>query len=568
MTVDRDQETTNHFYGLTWKEVTIPMRDGSFLAANLYQPDAPGRFPVILSICPYGKDLHFTEFGPNNPKIKPAYAHLQDKGPLLGWETANPDYWVPQGYAVLRIDERGIGQSPGRLDVLSEGLKRDYYDAIEWASVQDWSTGKVGLLGISYLAISQWGVASLQPPHLACMIPWEGACDLYAEFAYPGGMLANGFIDFWWKNGILPNQYNPDGRISEEELAQNRVEFPQLVRQHPMRDATWEARSADLAKIEVPFLSAANWFSAGIHTRGNFLAFQQAPSEHKWLEVHLGSHVGQFYTIEGHDLQKRFLDYWLKGLDTGLMREPRVKLAIPTSDNSYKWRYENEYPLSRTVWQSLALDAATLTLSRDMSGTEAAAGFEGDHDRESRGFGKPYMMKPFSANEASAKRLLFRTAPFTHETEILGPIKLRLWASSSTDDMDIFVSLRQLDAEGREVTHEGANAEDYPVSQGWLKASLRHTDPARSTPSKPFYTFDRIEKLVPGTPYALDIELWDSAAVIAAGHSLLLEIGSQNQSGAGLQLQTADDREWGADVTLHTGGRFDSHLLLPVIPKR
>jgi predicted acyl esterase len=133
--------------------------------------------------------------------------------------------------------------------------------------------------------------------------------------------------------------------------------------------------------------------------------------------------------------------------------------------------------------------------------------------------------------------------------------------------MDIFVSLRHLDAEGREITYEGANAKNYPISQGWLKASLRNIDADQSTPAKPIYTFDRVEKLIPGTPYALEIELWDSAAVICAGHSLVLEIGSQNQSGAGLQLQIADDREWDADVMLYTGGRFDSYLLLPVIPE-
>lgn len=187
-------ETTNHFYQLIWREVRIPMRDGSHLAANLYQPDGPGQFPVIMSMCPYGKDLHFTEFAPANPTIKAEYAHSQDKGSLLSWETPNPEFWVPQGYVVLRIDERGIGHSPGKLDILSESLKEDYYDAVEWAGTQEWSTGKVGLLGISYLAMSQWAVASLQPPHLTCIIPWEGTVDYYAEFTYPGGMLANGFI--------------------------------------------------------------------------------------------------------------------------------------------------------------------------------------------------------------------------------------------------------------------------------------------------------------------------------------------------------------------------------------
>ena len=559
-------ETTNHFYQLTWREVRIPMRDGSYLAANLYQPDVPGQFPVIMSMCPYGKDLHFTEFAPANPTIKAEYAHSQDKGPLLSWEAPNPEFWVPQGYVVLRIDERGIGHSPGKLDILSESLKEDYYDAVEWAGTQEWSTGKVGLLGISYLAMSQWAVASLQPPHLACIIPWEGTVDYYTEFTYPGGMLANGFIDFWWKNAVLSNQYNPDGRMSDDDLRSNRVEFPEFARHNPLRTKAWTDRSGDISKIEVPFLSSSNWFSAGMHTRGNFLAFQNAPSPHKWLEVHIGSHAGEFYTVEGRELQKKFLDYWLKGIDTGLMKEPRVKLAIPTGGSNFTWRYENEYPLARTEWRKLHLSASSRALVSEQPENIATVGFSGDNERESRDWGKPYLTKQFSKEENSSKRVLFETTPFESETEILGPIKLRLWASSSTDDMDIFVSLRHLDADGREIVNEGSNARNYPISQGWLKASLRKLDPVRSTDWKPYYSFDEVESLKRNTPYPLEIELWDSAIVIPKCHSLLLEIGSQNQSGCGLTIQTADDRVWDAEATIHTGGSFDSHLLLPIIP--
>lgn len=564
--IDLINERTIHHYPLTWREVHIPMRDGSYLAANLYQPDADGQFPTIASLCPYGKDLHFTEFAPANPTIVPEYAHSQDKGPLISWEATDPDFWVPQGYAVLRIDERGIGRSPGVLDLLSESTKHDYYDAIEWVAAQPWSNGKTGLLGVSYLAMSQWAVASEQPPHLTCIIPWEGSVDYYADFAYPGGILANGFLDFWFAHGVLENQYNPDHAFSPEQLQANRVDFPAFARHNPLRNEAWARHSADLSKVEVPFLSASNWFSAGIHTRGNFRAFQQAASPHKWLTVHVGSHVGEFYAEGGRALQKQFFDFWLRGIDTGLLAEPRVKVALPTGGSNFTWRYEDEYPLRRTQWQPFYLDAASGQLGSEPWPAAAQASYQGDHDRESAHWAHPYLLKPFSKSEVSAKRLLFETPPFAAETVLMGPMKLRLWVSSTQEDLDVFVSLRHLDAHGQEVVNRGSNTANFPISQGWLRASLRKLDPAQSTPTKPYYAYDEVQPLVPGQPYPLEIELWDSAMLVPAGHSLLLEVGSQNQSGCGITTQWAEDRTWDADATLYTGGEYDSHLLLPIIP--
>lgn len=560
-------QRTNFFYKIKWREVKIPVRDGGYLTANLYQPDAEGLFPVIMSMCPYGKDIHFSQFAPANPTIAIEYSHSQDKGPLLSWETPNPEFWVPQGYAVLRVDERGIGNSPGKLDILSETLKKDFYDAIEWAGIQPWSNGNIGLLGISYLAMSQWAVASEQPPHLKCIVPWEGTVDYYAEFCYPGGIQTNGFLSFWWRNGILPRQYGANQGYSEEQLQANRIDFIKFVKDHPLRDESWKKRSADLNKVKIPFLSASNWFSAGMHTRGNFLAFQKAASEHKWLEVHIGSHVGAFYSEEGRALQKRFLDYWLKEIDNGLMNEPKVKLAIPHGENKYTWRYENEYPLKRTQWTRFYLDANSKQMTLKQPTESTAVSYHGDKDCESKYWARPFMMKPFNLNEKNTKRVMFETEPFGNETEILGPIKLRLWASSTTDDMDIFVSLRNIDPNGEEVTNSGALTETFPISQGWLRASLRKVDEKISTEYKPYYTFDEIQKLIPDQIYSLDIEIWDTAIVLNKGHRLLLEIGSQDQSGCALVTRTSEDRNWNADVTIYTGNEFDSYILLPIIPE-
>lgn len=243
-----------------------------------------------------------------------------------------------------------------------------------------------------------------------------------------------------------------------------------------------------------------------------------------------------------------------------------MKLAIPRGGNSYTWRYENEYPLKRTQWTRFYLDASSKLLTVELPQAKSQLCYDGDKERESRHWAEPFMVKAFSREENNSKRILFETAPFENETEILGPIKLRLWASSTTDDMDIFVSLRNIDPLGNEVVNSGALTDQFPISQGWLRASLRKTDDQISAEYKPYYSFDEIQKLIPGEVYPLDIEIWDSAIVVAKGNRLLLEIGSQNQSGCALLTQTADDRVWEADVTLYTGDEFDSYLLLPIIP--
>lgn len=167
------------------QNVAIPLRDGALVYANVYRPNGVGAYPVVMTFGPYGKDIHFRDFNPT------AYAQIAEHGRYLNWETPNPDWWVPRGYVVVRVDQRGIGTSPGYLDLLSRQQGEDFYDAIEWAGIQPWSTGKVGLLGISYYAASQWQVAAMQPPHLAAMIPWEGFVDLYREAIRHGGIYSN-----------------------------------------------------------------------------------------------------------------------------------------------------------------------------------------------------------------------------------------------------------------------------------------------------------------------------------------------------------------------------------------
>jgi putative CocE/NonD family hydrolase len=196
------------------RDVSIPMDDGLVIKADVYRPKTTKPVPVVMTSGPYGKGVTYQEH------YKLMWDWLIEKHPdllpgstrsFLTWETVDPEIWVPWGYAVIRVDSRGAGRSPGYLDIFSPRETRDYYNAIEWAGTQPWSNGKVGLNGISYYAINQWHVASLQPPHLTAMVPWEGAADMYRDWYRHGGILSNKFMETWYPRQVKTLQHgNPE----------------------------------------------------------------------------------------------------------------------------------------------------------------------------------------------------------------------------------------------------------------------------------------------------------------------------------------------------------------------
>ena len=235
-------------------DVPVPMPDGTVLRADVYRPAAEGRYPVIMTHGPYAKGLAFQAgfagmWKPLSSKYPDAVAGSSNR--YQNWETADPEKWVPDGYACVRVDSRGAGRSPGRLDIFSAQETRDYYDCIEWAGTREWSNGKVGLLGISYYAVNQWQVAALRPPHLAAICPWEGASDYYREFTHHGGILDT-FVSVWYPVQVAAVQYggggrgetNPTtgepiaggGRLTDGELAASRADSPADLLAHPFDD--------------------------------------------------------------------------------------------------------------------------------------------------------------------------------------------------------------------------------------------------------------------------------------------------------------------------------------------
>jgi predicted acyl esterase len=549
------------------KDVVIPMSDGTGLRANVYRPPTAGPHPVVMSFGVYGKDIHFADgFTPQWKKLNEIYPGIVgdgSSGEHLRWEVPDPERWVPDGFIIVVVDGRGSGMSPGFLDVYSPRETRDYYECIEWAGTQPWSNGKVGLLGISYLAIKQWQVAALQPPHLAAIVPWEGASDFYRDAQRHGGIFSNAFNRNWWPRQILANQHG-NGQTTHRDRATgkattgkplslailrgNRSEFSEEMDNHPLDDAWHRDHSAKLDNVRVPLLSAANWGGMGVHLRGNVEGYLQAGSKEKWLFGHIGTHYESFYLPHYVAIQKRFFDHYLKGLDNGWEKEPRVQLAIRQPDGTAAMRKEHEWPLARTKWTPYFLDAAANRLTLDAPSAQGQASYS-------------------SPNESAT----FLTEPFTQDVEFTGPVSLKLWISSTTSDADIFAVLRIFDPEGKEVTFTGAH-EAVPVGQGWLRASHRKLDLARTLPYRPYHTHDEVQKLVPGQVYPLDVEIWPTSMVYRKGYRLCLTVQGGDfvvdKPGRLLHDDPVDrnTEDFGGVTTIHTGAKFDSHMLMPMIP--
>jgi predicted acyl esterase len=549
------------------KHVGIEMPDGVVLRANVFRPLASGRYPVIMSFGVYGKDVHFEDaFNPQWQVLKRIYPGLDrdgSSGRWLRWEMPDPERWIPDGFVVVTVDGRGSGMSPGYLDPFSPQETRDFYECIEWAGLQPWSNGKVGLLGVSYLAIKQWQVAALRPPHLAAIVPWEGAWDSYRDRGRHGGILSDSFTRAWWPRQILSNQHG-SGQTSHrdrdtgerttgpalpsEMLAGNTHNVPDEMLRHVLCDAWVAERTPRMDRIEVPVLSAANWGGPGLHLRGNIEAFDAVSSRHKWLFAHIGTHYESFYLPHYVALQKRFFSRFLRDEPNGFEHEPPVQLAIRQADGTAQLRQEHEWPLARTQWTPLYLNASTLGLQLVAASDTAQVTFD-----------------------AMGEGLTFRLPPFEHEIEFTGPVSLRLWVSSTTNDVDVFAVVRVFDPEGRECTFVGAH-EPVAVAYGWLRASHRKLDAQRSLPGRPWHPHDELQPLVPGEVVPLDVEIWPTSLVCPPGYTLALTVrGNDFVVAAPGRLRHDNPADRPAEVfagrtTLHTGGPYDAHLLLPVIP--
>jgi uncharacterized protein len=578
--MDAAKSDTREGMKIEW-DVPVPMDDGTDLRADVFRPIGAGNYPVILSYGPYAKGLSFQEGYKGNwtRLIKAAPEILQgSSNKYQNWELVDPEKWVPDGYACVRIDSRGAGRSPGYLDVWSDRETEDLYLCVEWAGTQPWSNGKVGINGISYYAMNQWNVAALRPPHLAALCIWEGSSDYYRELCRHGGILSD-FLNSWHPRQVASVQHGVGERgaksivtgepvagpvtLSEEDLARNCADTPGEAKRRQFVDDYYSARTAEFEKINTPLLSAANWGGMGLHTRGNFEGWLCAGSKQKWLEVHGDTHFTHFYSNYGEALQKRFFGHFLKGEDTGWSKQPLVSLNIRHPNEKFVLRGENEWPLARTRWAKYFLHPDGYGLGLDVPAAETTLSYDSTGDG-----------------------ITFRTPPLTESVEITGPVAAKLWISSETCDADLFLALRLFDPAGKEVTFIGANDPRVPIGLGWLRASHRKLDREKSRPYRPWHSHDEEWPLIPGEPVELDIEIWPTCIVAPRGYRLGLTVSGRDYEvdGRDAALPNApypmkgvgpflhidmDDRPpaiFSCRSTLHFAAGKQPYLLLPIIP--
>ena len=502
-------------------DMPIKMSDGSVIRCDVFRPDDEGQYPVLMAAGPYGKWLSFQDeiWGGQWKmlcKQEPEILKLSTNQ-LQNYEFPDPERFVPDGYVLIRIDVRGTGRSPGLMNLYSSQETKDFYECIEWAGVQSWSNGRVGLNGVSYLAMNQWQVAALRPPHLKAMCIWEGCSDFYREFYRHGGIHCL-FGDLWYNKYVLPIQYGLGNRgwksninggwvsgpenLSDQELEANRVDWRTATRQNKFAsDEFWTSRLPDFSKIETPLLSSANWGGQGLHLRGNIEGFLNANSKQKWLNFHCLEHWTEFYTSGGIALQKKFFDYFLKDIENGWGHEPKIQMQIRHPYNEMKTSSATEWPLKNTQWIKLYLNSRDTSLTKESASVNQILSFESYSDG-----------------------LTFLTPPMEREIQMIGPSSSKLYISSSTSDADIFLVLRVFTPDLKEVTFSGSNDPHTPMAHGWLRASARKLNMSLSKDYQPYHSFDIEEPLEVGKKYELDIEIWPTCITVPKGYRVGLSV--------------------------------------------
>jgi predicted acyl esterase len=496
------------------RDVGVKMRDGVTIYADIFLPVGNEKVPAILSWSPYGKTL---------PQLAPPGVAPDAVSGLQKFEGPDPAYWCNHGYAVINVDARGSFFSEGDIYYWGTTSANDCYDFIEWTAAQDWCNGKIAMSGNSWLGIIQWFAAVQNPPHLAAIAPWEGHIDLYRCDVLLGGIPDTAF-----------NNLN-----TSTQIGLNRVEdMSVMVQKHPLMNAYWQDKSPQLEMITVPAYIVASW--GGHHTID---AFRRISSKEKWLRVHNTGEWPDYY--EYADDLRRFYDYFLKGIKNGWEKTPRLRLSVldPGGTDQVN-RPEKEWPLARTRYEKLYLDASKGTLSLSPLTNESLVRYKADDNQSKTVF----------------------TIDFKNDTEFIGYVSLHLWIETDVvDDADLFVLLHKLDAAGRPVL----GGFGFVGPDGRLRASHRRLDSSRSTPWLPYHPHDREELLEPGQAVPLDIEIRPIGMRWHAGEKLELIVAGYNVMDrfrkvlpGGMNLPAPETRNKGNHI-IHTGSRYDSYLLMP-----
>jgi predicted acyl esterase len=549
------------------RDVALKMRDGTTIYTDIFRPVNEGKYPALVAWSPYGKQIggQWLDDVPGRSGVP-----LEWVSELQKFEGPDPAFWVAQGYVVLNPDPRGAYNSEGNINYWGRQLAEDGYDFIEWAAEQPWSSGKVGMAGNSWLAVSQWFIAAEQPPHLTAIAPWEGFSDHFRDTGNRGGIPAPAFSE------AIIQTFAGNGYVEDQ---------PRMIAEQQLMNAYWEDKKARLERIEIPAYVVASFTNAA-HTHGSFDGYRNIASKQKWLRVNNTNEWLDFYTPKYESELLAFFDHFLKGINNGFEDTPEVRVCVlDPSGTDVVDRVESEWPPARAVHTKLFLDTSNHLIQQQPE-KEAQMSYD-----------------------IAAKDVIALSYTFPEDTEVTGYMSLRLWVEAKgSDDMELAVTVEKRDADGNPYNRELGEGMMGPVAAtGLLRVSHRELDPVLSTPSEPYLTHRSEQLLSPGEIVPVDISIWPMAMRYAAGEELYLTISPLHPSstdfdmGFGAALIEVPDNavtylpgEVGPMKTLggtaatspsfareltvptpvsrnrgthiiHVGGKYDSHLLIPVV---
>ncbi|KAJ5759688.1 hydrolase CocE/NonD family protein [Penicillium odoratum] len=543
------------------KHTAIPTRDGSILYADIYRPSkAPlGTVPAIIAAGPFGKDGGPNKWHFNQWPWRFGCPRIATSG-LEKFEGPDPGYWCYHGYAIVHTDCRGVWESQGEMTLMPSKLEgQDNYDIIEFIAAQEWCNGKVSMAGNSYLSMTQYWTGAENPPHLACLAPWEGISDLYEDQVRRGGIPNPGFIDGMFRGDVA------------SATGSKSIDFNAMCYKYPHRNSFWNGFRAEVEKIKCPIYMVASWTNA-LHTNGTLNAWQRLGSQEKWLRVHNSHEWPDFYDEQNVLDLRRFFDYYMKGVNNDWKYTPPVRLSIlnPGAKDIVN-RPESSFPLERQSPLKLYLDSTSLKMQHNLPARPGN-----------------------TAYDACTGQVQFKM-PITSTMEFTGYIKLRLWMEArGSDDMDVFTTLSKYDPKTNQVLEstlidvgrhlenpekeredllrrhlaDNKDCENYFDSgpMGCIRASHRELDEAQTTMFQPVYLHQREQLLQPGEIVPLDIAIWPYGMICNPGEELRVTISGANPKE---HLRPTDVRpqlrNQGMHV-IHTSGERDSYLLLPLIP--
>lgn len=543
------------------RNVKIPVSDGTLIDADIWRPKSEGKFPVIFGFHPYDQAGHTAPIYPRGmvPTGAMGIGSGREKG-NASLESGDPNFYVRRGYVHVIANVRGTGKSEGLFHMMGSQEVQDGYDIIEWIAGQPWCDSNVALLGVSYFAFLAMFIAALKPPHLKCMFAMCASTDLYRDTFYHGGILGYEWQATWCKrfNNVRPYNYSKN-KLGEEKYKEAIAEvlkdedvkaIPVLVDAlknpevggnslivdlliNSRYNDYWKERTINYEDIKVPSYIGCCWEHYGFHLPAAFRSWENIDAPKKML-IGPGVFIDRpLYQLAYESL--RWFDHWMKGMDTDIMSGDPIKIFV-TSDNT--WKETTDWPLPETRFTPFYLHEKGLLSEREHWPYEGQTSIDDS---------------PYGRSVAE-----FWSPKMVEDTEVIGPMVLNMYASTTDKEALLFATILYMDEEGDEKI----------LTRGWLRGSHRKVDAEKSKPWLPYHPHEEEEPLNPGEIYEFNIPIVPLGNMFKAGTRLGIRIASTDDAPGMPYEPTAARghirRQGSARVTIFHNADYPSHLLVPV----